>query len=365
MNKKFKNIFTVCLCGVVIFGLFIWCILKPASDVSGSERRPLAQFPKASFSEISKGKFMSDFEKYAVDQFPLREKFRTLKSLSAFGIFLQKDNNDLYIEDGFITKAEYPLDEKAIENAAAKFSFINEKYLNGSNKIYLSVIPDKNYFLAGKSGHLSYDYDKLLKAIKSGTSFAKYIDIFDLLEISDYYRTDTHWRQEEIIPVAKRLTEKMGADFAGDFEKQKLSEPFYGVYYGQCSLPVAAEEIYYLTSDAIESCKVFDGETNSFISVYSEEAKSGNDLYEFYLSGSKSLLKIENPKAQTDKELILFRDSFGSSIAPLLIGSYKSITLVDIRYISSAVLSKWIDFEGKDILFLYSTTVLNNSITFK
>ena len=95
------------------------------------------------------------------------------------------------------------------------------------------------------------------------------------------------------------------------------------------------------------------------------EKLKGDDLYEIFLSGSKSLLTVENPKASTDKELILFRDSFGSSIAPLLVEAYEKITLVDIRYISPNILERFIEFENQDILFLYSSSVLNNSITIK
>ena len=84
-----------------------------------------------------------------------------------------------------------------------------------------------------------------------------------------------------------------------------------------------------------------------------------------FLSGSKSLLTIENPNATTDKELIIFRDSFGSSIAPLLAEGYAKITLVDIRYMSPNMLGNFMEFTDQDVLFLYSTGVLNNSITIK
>ena len=97
--------------------------------------------------------------------------------------------------------------------------------------------------------------------------------------------------------------------------------------------------------------------------VYDMEKAEGNDLYEMFLSGPRSLLVIDNPSADTDKELIIFRDSFGSSIAPLFIEAYSKITLVDIRYISPAYLGRFIEFDGQDVLFLYSTLVLNNSDT--
>ena len=102
-------------------------------------------------------------------------------------------------------------------------------------------------------------------------------------------------------------------------------------------------------------------ESDSYKSVYDLSKGEGKDLYEVFLSGSVSLLTIEDPHAQTDRELIVFRDSFGSSLAPLLVQGYKSVTLVDIRYISSAMLDRFLDFHGQDVLFLYSTLVLNNS----
>ena len=80
-----------------------------------------------------------------------------------------------------------------------------------------------------------------------------------------------------------------------------------------------------------------------------------------FLSGTKALLRIDNPNATTDEELIIFRDSFGSSITPLLAEGYKSIYLVDIRYVMPDLLDRFIDFEGKDVLYLYSALILNSN----
>ena len=39
-----------------------------------------------------------------------------------------------------------------------------------------------------------------------------------------------------------------------------------------------------------------------------------------------SLLTVDNPNARTDRELVIFRDSFGSSLAPLLLEGYSRVT---------------------------------------
>ena len=95
------------------------------------------------------------------------------------------------------------------------------------------------------------------------------------------------------------------------------------------------------------------------------EKLAGTDSYDVYLSGAQALLQIENPNAETDRELVVFRDSFGSSLVPLLMQDYKTVTLVDIRYISSRLLGEYLTFQNQDVLFAYSTLVLNSSTTLK
>ena len=156
----------------------------------------------------------------------------------------------------------------------------------------------------------------------------------------------------------------MGAEPSGEFTAEALERPFTGVYYGQAALPLAQETMYYLTSPLLQSASVTHAD-GSVTKVYDEVKLGSRDLYDFFLSGSEPLLTIENPDADTEKELVLFRDSFGSSLAPLLAEGYKTITLVDIRYLGSPMLGRMLDFHGQDVLFLYSTGVLNHSETLK
>lgn len=363
---KIKNIILVILTAAFLFGFLLWSILKPTDEQSVSERRQLAKFPAVNGETILSGSFMTDFEKYTLDQFPLRDQFRTVKAITAFYIFGQKDNNDIYIKDGFAAKLEYPMNEDSIKYAASRFQFVYDKFIaNKDMNVYLSVIPDKNYFMAEENGYPSIDYEKFISDMRELTGFAEYIDITTLLELSDYYSTDTHWRQEKLTDVARHLAAEMGVELSAEYTVNKVDTPFYGVYYGQSALPLPSDDLYYLENSLLNDCKVYDHETGKYISVYDLEKTNGNDPYEMFLSGSKSLLTIENPSSTTDKELIIFRDSFGSSIAPLLAEGYAKIILVDIRYISPIMLDRFIEFTNQDVLFIYSTSVLNNSVTIK
>lgn len=366
MSSELKNKVVTFIIVAFFLGLSIFCWIKPSDVVSDSERRTLEQFPKLSLETILSGDFMQKFEDYTLDQFPFREKFRNIKAMFLKYCMQQSDNNDIYIMDGYISQMEYPLKKDSVAHAGERFRYIYDKYLEDTDtNVYVSIVPDKNYFMAEKSGHLFLDYQELEDTLLEQMKFAQYIDIMDELSLEDYYKTDTHWRQECITDVAKIFLNTMGAENDCEYEEQLLKHPFYGVYYGQAALPVLPEEIKYLTSDELMNCKVYDYENNREIAIYDFEKGNGKDPYELFLSGSLSFLTIENPNAETGKELILFRDSFGSSIAPLLAEGYEKITLADIRYLHPDMLGRLIKFEHQDVLFLYSTLVLNHSETIK
>lgn len=367
MSEKVKNLaVTLLFCGFI--GIFLIAgLLLPDEDISKSERRQLAQAPALSPASVVSGEFMSGFETYSVDQFPARDSFRRLKAITSFYALRQKDNNGIFIEGGQASRLEYPLNQESVDYAVGRMENIYNLYLKDKNvNAYLCIIPDKNRYIAAENGYPSLDYDSFTEQIASAVSeYAENIEISDLLEADDYFSTDIHWRQEKIIDVAQRLAEKMDVPFGRDFEEVTLDTPFWGVYAGQSALPIPADDIRYITSPAIKSATAFDYESNSEIPIYSMELASGRDPYEMYLCGSKSLITVENPNALSDKELVIFRDSFGSTLAPLLIDSYKKITLVDIRYLQSAFVGRFVEFDNQDVLFLYSVPVLNNSSTMK
>lgn len=360
--EKSRNIVLISVVTFVFAILVGMVFLKTDSEYSKAERRNLKQQPEVSIDSVLSGRFMSEFEEYSLDQFPFRDSFRGLKAITT----LKLDNNDLYVSNGSIVKMEYPLNEDSITRAGKRFENVYELFLkdNGCD-IYLSIVPDKNYFYAKDSGHLQMDYETLTSKMVIDNSYMAYVDIFPLLTKQDYYLTDTHWKQEKLIDVAEKLLVAMGNEVETTYETVQLEGDFYGVYYGQAALSLKPDKIKILTNESIKNMVAFDYENNKNIPIYDLAKMEEADPYELYVGGPVSLVTIENVNANTEEELIVFRDSFGSSIAPLLAQGYRKVTLVDIRYIQPMVLGHYIDFSNKDVLFLYSTLVLNNSETLK
>ncbi len=370
MNKK-SNIISTIFFAALILGFSVVCWLKPETAFSESERRALATKPEFSVSTLTSGEFMENFEGYTTDQFPLREQFRTLKALFSTNLLGRMENNKIYTYNHHISKIEYPENPEMIDYAINKFNTIYNKFLKDTDcKTYLSIIPDKNYFLASEKGYLSLDYESFIKKFKSGLSHMEYIDIIPLLSADDYYLTDSHWKQESIQDVAVHLGAEMGTDVNAQYKTNTLNFPFKGVYAGQSALPTKGDTLKYLTNDTLDTCIVtyYDTGAPKVGEMYNMEKAQGKDPYEMFLSGTTPLVTIEKPILRDSalnktfgKELILFRDSFGGSLAPLLLEGYQKITVVDIRYLQSDFLGSFIEFDNQDVLFLYSTTLLNNS----
>ncbi len=331
------------------------------TEVSKSERRPMTQWNDLSGSSISTGQFMQTAEDAAMDQFPLRDMFRSIKASFLYNILGQKDNNGVYIHNGNAGRLDYPLDETSVKNAINKINAIQKTYLTGNaTKVYYCVIPDKNYYMATELGYPTLDYDKMMDTLAQNLNMEN-ISIFHLLDESCYYRTDPHWDQSKILPVAEYLTQEMGQTFSLKGATLQDGGTLTGAYLGQSAMPLEPDALQYWAGGTLASWKARDLTNMRPIQVYDFQGLAGDDPYDFFLGGANPLQVIENPNASTNRELVIFRDSFGSSIAPLFSGTYRKVTLVDTRYVHSSRLANYVRFTNQDVLFLYSALILNES----
>ena len=351
-----NKILTIMFC-IFIFGFMIINIITENKELSYSERRYLATLPEITIENIFNGSITNSLETYLTDHFVLRDTFRSIKTIFNLNIFNKKDTNNLYYVNEHMFKIEYPLRDTKVENFSKKINQIYEKYLMNNN-VYLSIIPDKNYY--SNNEYLKLDYDKLINSVKGDINEnIKYIDITKSLTLNDYYRTDIHWKQENLSNVINTLSENMNFKTMNDF-KENVYDNFYGTYYGQLGLKVKPDKLIYLTNDIIDNTTIKDLDSKT-TTVYEIESLGKMDSYDVFLSGPTSLVEMTSNNTQSEKELIIFRDSFTSSLAPLMLDGYKKITLIDIRYMSSSLLENYVTFNNQDVLFLYNTTIINNS----
>lgn len=357
---------TIIIFCTILVSVMLMNIVFKDSLVSYSERRKLDQFPEFSVERLFNGEFMSDFEEYVLDQFAFREFFRSVKAESELNLLMKKDVNDIYLYDGHLIKFLYPYREDSVYTFSHYIQKVIDEY-NINGDIYYSIIPDKNYFVEDGS-YPKIDYSDMEAIINKELDNLNYIDIMDILSLDDYYKTDTHWNQKQLLPVLQAMKDAMGMEsefLISDYNPVEIEE-FLGVYYGQAALSIPSEVLTYLESEAMKDVTIVNYQyLDELLEVYDRSKIGGMDDYDVFLSGASPLIEIVNEKALTDKEIIIFRDSFGSSLAPLLIDEYAKITLVDTRYVSYKYLGQFIEFDNQEILFMYNTAVINNSLMLK
>lgn len=354
--KRKASIATAAVFLAVLFGFSLLHLALPDREVSRSERRRLAQLPP-----LSSG-FSDKLEEYMLDQFPLREQLRTVNSLVRLYGLGQADIHGIYLQGGGAFRMDGPLQEKQVRHAAAVFSAVQETYFPSLPAHYV-IVPDKN--AKAETSRPRLDTETLRGIVREALPGMTEIDIWDLLSADDYYKTDPHWRQERLLPVAAAICKALGADAPGTFTEKTLS-PFYGAYYGQAALPMAPDTLTYLESADTKAAEVTGPELDGAQPVYRPELLDGTDGYDVFLSGAQAVLTVTSPNVHNGRHLVLFRDSFGSSLAPLLLGSFERITLVDLRYVSAARLADYADLsDATDVLYLCSTAVWNNGGTLR
>jgi len=351
-----NKILTITFC-LFITSIFLINLFTPDQELSYSERRYLKKLPDLNISNLLDGTISENFELYSLDHFLYREQLRTLKSLIEFNILNKQDNNKLYYYNNHIFKMEYPLQPNKVISFANKMNYLYDTYLTNMN-VYYSIIPDKNYY--SQDNYLKLDYQELFSIVNRHlNSNIKYIDITNNLELTDYYHTDIHWKQQKLTKVVQTLSTNMDFQVTTNYQENKYY-PFYGTYYGQLALNVNPDELVYLTNNVIDNATVKDIDSDTK-TVYELDSLGKMDSYDIYLSGATPIIEITNNTNQSEKELIIFRDSFASSLAPLLLEGYHKITLIDTRYISVNLIKDYLTFTNQDILMLYNTTIINNS----
>ena len=282
----------------------------------------------------------------------------------------EEQSNNFYVADGAIYEKTGAVNENAIFANTEKINKTYQQYLQNMN-VYFTIIPDKTYYLEDK---LDTDFKDVVENVESNlNSNIQYFDISSVLELEDYYKTDMHWKQENLDNVVDVIEKEMkiqNENYEEPNYEEKILGDFYGTYYKeQKENNIEPDELKYLTNEEIEKSTVYNAETESNEPVYNiSKAKETGNLYDAFLSGASAIEIIKNEQSETGKKLILFRDSFGSSIAPLLINEYEEIVLIDLRYVNYTILSNYgnfSDYENQDVLFLYSSRVINKSGIFR
>ena len=277
--------------------------------------------------------------------------------------------DEYYIKDNGIYEKIENINENAINTNINKINEISDKYLKDMN-IYFTLIPNKEYYLDEQNKQQFNQIENIVRSKVNNN--IKYFTIKETLKLEDYYRTDMHWKQESLQSTIEKIQQELNINVENTnnkYEEKSLGD-FYGQYYKEINdNNIKPDELKYLSNKVLENCTVYNLENKKEEKIYNlDKVNETKNKYDLFLSGATSISIIKNKEINNNKKLILFRDSFGSSIAPILTENYEEIILIDIRYVNYTILENYINFEeykNADVIFLYNTRVINKSGIFK
>jgi len=308
---------------------------------------------------VSSGTFMEKFDTYASDHFVFRDTFRGINAFITFDIYQQSDKSGLYRSKNVGIGEFRRTNATSFRQTAERLNKAAKSLAGLDMNIYYTIVPDKSTF--AEKYMPGFNLGLAESILSDVLRDYKYIDLTGTLSADSFYKTDLHWNQTKISDVADLLLAHMGAGGAVTKYPEVKAGEFKGVYAGQLALPVNADTMSYLDIPGLEA-SYLNEKTLKFDSgpVYDTERFADVDPYDLFLRGPQPIVVIENSSAP-DRELYMFRDSFGSSLAPELTNSYSKITLIDLRYINLMLLDKFVEFKpGSDVLFIYSSQIFNN-----
>jgi hypothetical protein len=352
----------VAFCGF-IFGMAVFGAFGDDDEISEFERRDLAQFPEVSVDRLTAGDFSDDYQEYLQDQAPFRDGFRFLKSFVSRKLLQNSENNGVFVLDQTIYDRFGAINNERIDRAVRIVGEIADDI--DSDRQFIALIPTKGQALVASKYYVPDQMDIVDKF--SELANVQMIDLAGFLESRSadfYYRSDPHWNAGGVVLSYNIIVDGLGLDRIFGYDSELFTSRYFGSEYGKAAAWSVEPDTIYLPRgeliDGLSTCR-YSSLTDKVCtdSVYYRGAESEEDAYDVFLGGLGPIIEIENPESNTTEELVIFKDSYAHAISPLLAQHYRKVTLFDLRYMRRSVVTDNFDLDGKTVLFLYSTSVLN------
>jgi len=350
MNKKI-NIITSGILLVFIFGMLLWLLLTPSKTFSQMENRPLAQAPQITLQGIFSGDFMSDFETYLTDQFPIRDSWVGLKYLAQRGL-LKTENNGVYFGSGGMLLQNFPTPNA--DRLNTNFGAVQQLADNTDIPVRFTLVPTSTFIYADRLPKYAPTYDQTL-LLQQAQQFGGYFDVTDtLLQHRGeyiYYRTDHHWTTLGAYYAYLQYCQAAGLTPV-ELPEGKILEGFLGTTLSTAGARFMEPD--FITYYDFGNMTAEDHEGNE-IKIYNEEFFDVKDKYSMFFSGNQPLMILRNTDLPEGDTLVLVRDSFSDSILPFLSQHYSEIHVVDPRYNKQSVSAYAEEIGADEILVLFQT----------
>ncbi len=404
--RRRAEILTVGIITAFILCFSVWCLVAPKQTFSENENRALASWPVYSFDTLKDGSYMSGIQTYLSDHFPLREPFMTLKTKYEM-LTGREEINDIYLaKDGYYIEAyKTPKQQKKI---ISQFQKLQDAITTGAKEnVRVMLVPTAISTYNAKLPNCAPDRGVLRQVDTMNEIYAalpnmQKVDAWSALQAAAaqeetdrtrasgdadgaqpvtnagdavcdtsaadglYYHTDHHWTTHGAYVGYQAYCDAAGLSPIpeADFQKTCVTTDFHGTIFSKLhdsTVPGDAITLYENPANRLTVSYPDTGEVTD--TLYNRDYLAQKDKYSMFLNNLHPLVEITNETADSDRQLVLIKDSYANSMVPFLVNHYQKIYVFDTRYYRFGP-SSFINEhpEVTDVLLLYNMNTIDTDL---
>lgn len=366
MNTRIRDALVCALFAAFLSGMLGMFFALPERAFSEKEKRYLEKRPALSMKTLLSGDFGERAESWAADHLPGRDLFIGLNAAAERAAGLQV-TKEIYIgRDGRLFERPCTDDDGTLEkNRAAIAEFAGAV----GKTVDVMLVPSAGFLMRDQISDLADPYtdDRLIAEF-----FAQESDAIHPVELlapfsafpapeTLFYRTDHHWTSRGAYEAYRiYCAEKGKTPLPPDSYRITTEGGFYGTTYARACFWGLPPETLELWSSGGHYRVSFSEKEGSFDSLFFRDRLQEADKYPVWLDGNHPLVTIENLDPAAEGSLLVIRDSFANCLGCFLADSWKTVTLLDLRYYKEDAAALCAERQFDDILMVYS---LRNFLT--
>ena len=321
--------FIVCLLVVLVLN-----VITPVKTTSEMENRGLAQRPTLSWETLWDGSFFKNYQTFESDQFVGRNNW------IHFNYLIQKLSGVRKIQDVYLchdqlmeempepNQTQLKRNIQAINDFANAHKDINMQMVLAPNAI--SVQSDRLPAFADVKDQESemnqITKDLSIQSVDVNSALKKHKDEYI------YYKSDLN-----------------------QYDKREVSNSFQGTLASKVgSINIKDEVDIYTPKKTCNYLVTYNSSNKQTRSIYNSKAFHQRDVYQVFFGGNEGMINI-SINNNSDKHLLLIKDSYANSLVQFLLPYYRTITIIDPRYYYDDLDQQMNKDIITDVLFVYNT----------
>lgn len=375
--RRRAEVLTVSLITAFILCFSVWCLVAPKQTFSENENRALASWPVYSFTALKNGSYMSGVQTYLSDHFPLRDPFMTLKTKYEM-LTGREEINDIYLaKDGYYIEAyKTPKQQQKIITQFQKLQ--DAITTDAKQNVRVMLVPTAISTYNAKLPACAPDRGVLRQVDTMNEIYAalpnmQKVDAWSALQAAAaeeagglYYHTDHHWTTHGAYVGYQAYCGAAGIEPIpeANFQQTCVTTDFHGTIFSKLhdsTVPGDAITLYENPANQLTVSYPDTGEVTD--TLYNRDYLTQKDKYSMFLNNLHPLVEITNATADSDRQLVLIKDSYANSMVPFLVNHYQKIYVFDTRYYRFGP-SSFINEhpEVTDVLLLYNMNTIDTDL---